>query len=88
VRRGERTSLVLEGVEALATLSDLGDVLVHNVDGRVDLRLDVRDLRGERPPPNTRALAQRQKLTFWFWGWPPEEGPAPAPLDPAGMYGS
>lgn len=42
---GSHTRLVLQRVEPLATLGHLGDVLVHNVDRRVDLRLDVGDLQ-------------------------------------------
>jgi hypothetical protein len=40
----QRTSLVLQGVKTLAALRNLGDVLMHDIDRRVNLRLDVGDL--------------------------------------------
>lgn len=40
VSRTERTGLVLECVEALSPLGDLGDVLAHDSDRVVNLRLD------------------------------------------------
>jgi hypothetical protein len=39
-RGGEVVRLVLEGVEALATLGDLVDVIAHHADGVVDLCLE------------------------------------------------
>lgn len=38
--RGQRTRLVLEGVEPLPPLGDLGDVVLHDPDGRINLLLD------------------------------------------------
>ena len=40
-----RTSLVLQGVEVLATLVHLVDVIPHHTHSLIDLRLDLRGAR-------------------------------------------